>query len=112
MRFRWSSRFSCALLFAAAACAAAPALAAEEVNIYTTREPGLIQPLLDTFTEETGIATNTVFVESGIAERLQAEGVNSPADIVMVVDYGMLIDMVERGLTQAVDSEVLNKAVP
>jgi iron(III) transport system substrate-binding protein len=101
-----------ALLFAVAACAAAPALAADEVNIYTTREPGLIQPLLDTFTEETGIATNTVFVESGIAERLQAEGVNSPADIVMVVDYGMLIDMVERGLTQAVDSEVLNEAVP
>jgi iron(III) transport system substrate-binding protein len=90
-----------------------PALAADsEVNIYTTREPGLIQPLLDTFTQETGIRTNTVFVESGIAERLEAEGANSPADVVMVVDYGMLIDMVERGLTQAVDSEVLNEAIP
>jgi iron(III) transport system substrate-binding protein len=111
MHFPRSGHFGRALLFAAA-CAAAPALAADEVNIYTTREPGLIQPLLDTFTEETGIATNTVFVESGIAERLQAEGVNSPADIVMVVDYGMLIDMVERGLTQAVDSDVLNAAVP
>ncbi len=97
-----SGRLVLALLLAAAACLATPALA-EEVNIYTTREPGLIQPLLDAFTEETGIKTNAVFVESGIAERLEAESVNSPADVVMVVDYGMLIDMVERGLTQAVE---------
>ena len=62
----------------------------DEVNIYTTREPGLIQPLLDTFTKETGIKANTVFIESGIAERLAAEGENSPADVIMVVDYGML----------------------
>jgi iron(III) transport system substrate-binding protein len=111
MSIHWSGRFAPALVLAAAAFFATPALA-EEVNIYTTREPGLIQPLLDVFTEETGIETNAVFVESGIAERLQAEGVNSPADIIMVVDYGMLIDMVERGLTQAVDSDVLNEAVP
>lgn len=112
MELRCGGRAARAFLFAAAMCVATPALAADEVNIYTTREPGLIQPLLDAFAEETGIATNTVFVESGIAERLQAEGANSPADIVMVVDYGMLIDLVERGLTQAVDSEVLDNAVP
>ncbi len=100
-----------AFVLAVSTVAAGQALA-EEVNIYTTREPGLIQPLLEKFTKETGIETNTVFVESGIVERLEAEGVNSPADLVMVVDYGMLIDMVERGLTQAVDSEVLDAAVP
>ncbi|MGH6922369.1 MAG: Fe(3+) ABC transporter substrate-binding protein, partial [Propylenella sp.] len=80
--------------------------------VYTSREPGLIQPLLESFTQETGIKANTVFVESGLAERLEAEGANSPADLIMVVDYGMLIDMVDRGLTQAVDSEILNAAVP
>jgi iron(III) transport system substrate-binding protein len=111
MNIPWSGFAGRALLLATIAFAAQQAMA-EEVNIYTTREPGLIQPLLDVFTEETGIATNTVFVESGIAERLEAEGANSPADIVMVVDYGMLIDMVERGLTQAVKSDVLNAAVP
>ena len=114
MKIQWSGRPGRALLLAATAFAFAgsPALAEGEVNIYTTREPGLIQPLLDKFTEETGVAANTVFVESGVAERLAAEGANSPADIVMVVDYGMLIDMVERGLTQAADSETLNAAVP
>ena len=64
-----------------------------EVNVYTTREPGLIQPLLDAFTKETGIKVNTIFVESGLAERVEAEGANSPADIISVVDYGNLIDL-------------------
>ena len=77
---------------------AAPALAESgEVNVYTTREPGLIQPLLDTFSKETGIKTNVVFMESGLAERVEAEGENSPADLLSVVDYGNLIDFVGRG---------------
>ncbi len=112
MHIRWSG-LAAALLAAMVAFAGRPAAAAEnEVNIYTTREPGLIQPLLDTFTKETGIKTNAVFVESGIAERLEAEGENSPADVIMVVDYGMLIDMVKRGLTQPVHSDVLDAAIP
>ncbi len=91
--------------------AAAPALS-QEVNIYTTREPGLIQPILDAFTAETGIAVNTVFLQDGIIERVQAEGESSPADILMTVDFGALIDLVDAGLTQPVESEVLESAVP
>jgi iron(III) transport system substrate-binding protein len=113
MPIRWSAFAGRAVLVAMIAGAAGAASAADdEVNIYTTREPGLIQPLLDTFSKETGIKTNAVFVESGIAERLAAEGENSPADVIMVVDYGMLEDMVERDLTQAVHSDVLDAAVP
>ena len=52
------------------------------------------------------------FLESGLAERVEAEGRNSPADILSVVDYGNLIDMVERGLTQPIHSGVLDAAVP
>ena len=92
---------------------AGPALAdGREVNVYTTREPGLIQPLLDTFSNETGIKTNVVFIESGLAERVEAEGENSPADVLSVVDYGNLIDFVDRGLTQPIKSDVLDAAVP
>jgi len=85
---------------------------AQEVNIYTTREPGLIQPILDAFTSETGIAVNTVFLESGLIERVQAEGESSPADLLMAVDFGALIDLVEAGVTQPVQSEVLDAAIP
>lgn len=94
-----------------ALCAANVALAAE-VNIYTTREPGLIQPILDAFTASTGVTVNTVFLQDGVAERVLAEGESSPADILMTVDFGALIDLVDKGLTQPVESEVLNAAVP
>ncbi|WP_236741672.1 hypothetical protein [Brucella abortus] len=51
---------------------------ADEVNLYTTREPGLIQPLLDAFKSSTGITVNTVFLKDGLAERVASEGENSP----------------------------------
>lgn len=85
---------------------------AEEVNIYTTREPGLIQPLFDAFKSSTGITVNTVYLKDGLAERVQTEGTSSPADILMTVDAGNLIDLVEKGLTQPVESEVLVASIP
>lgn len=85
---------------------------ADEVNIYTTREPGLIQPLLDAFKTSTGIAVNTVFLKDGLAERVATEGESSPADILMTVDAGKLIDLVEKGLTQPVSSDILRKNIP
>lgn len=88
------------------------AASAAEVNLYTTREPGLIQPLLDAYTKETGTTFNTIFVKEGLSERVAAEGANSPADILMTVDYGNLIDLVDRGLTQPVRSDVLEAAIP
>lgn len=83
-----------------------------EVNLYTTREPGLIQPLLDKFTASTGIKVNTVFVRDGLAERVAAEGRRSPADVLMVVDIGNLVDLVDRGVTQPLRSPVLESAIP
>ncbi|MRX51151.1 extracellular solute-binding protein [Paracoccus sp. S-4012] len=98
---------------AALALAALPALAAAaEVNIYTTREPGLIQPLLDAWQAETGNTVNVIHMKDGLAERVAAEGASSPADLMMMVDAGNLEDLAERGLTQAIDSEAVAQAVP
>ena len=97
----------------AALLLAAPALAAaQEVNLYTTREPGLIKPLLDAFTKSTGVKVNSIFVKDGLAERVAAEGAQSPADVLMTVDFGNLLDLTDKGLTQPVQSAVLEKAVP
>ncbi len=96
-------------LFSSAALAET---AGKEVNIYTTREPGLIQPLLDAFKQSTGITVNTVFLKDGLAERVASEGESSPADILMTVDAGKLVDLVEKGLTQPVESSILNEAIP
>lgn len=94
-----------------AAALAAPAAMAD-VTLYTTREPQLIQPLLDAFTKEKGIKVNTVFVKAGLLERVQAEAERSPADVLMTVDIGNLIDLVNADLTQPVQSDVLTEAIP
>jgi iron(III) transport system substrate-binding protein len=96
---------------AASTLAALPAQA-QEVNVYTTREPKLIQPLFDLFTKNTGIKVNAIFIEKGMAERVAAEGANSPADIMMAVDVGNVLDGVARGVTQSVQSEALASAIP
>lgn len=87
-------------------------LQAAEVNLYTTREPGLIQPLLDAFTADSGIKVNTVFIKDGLAERVAAEGKRSPADILMTVDFGNLLDVVDRGLAQPLQSPLLEQVIP
>ncbi len=108
---RYARRLIGAVSFVAAGMTAGAALA-QEVNLYTTREPGLIKPLLDAFTEKTGVKVNTVFVKDGLGERVAAEGQNSPADVLMVVDFGNLIDLVDRNVTQPVQSKVLEEAIP
>jgi iron(III) transport system substrate-binding protein len=95
----------------AAVLLAAPA-AAQELNLYTTREPNLIQPLIDAFTKSTGIKVNSIFMRDGLAERVAAEGQRSPADLLMAVDVGALIDLVDKGLTQPVSSATLERAIP
>ena len=92
--------------------AALPAHAQGEVTLYTTREPGLIQPLLAAFTAQTQVKVNTVFVKDGLLERVRAEGERSPADVLMTVDVGSLVDLVEGGVTQPVQSPALNSAIP
>lgn len=98
---------------ALAAAAFAPLVhAAEEVSLYTTREPKLIQPLIDAFTKQSGVKVNTVFVKDGLLERVKAEGAQSPADVLMTVDVGNLLDLVDGGLTQPVRSKALDDAIP
>ncbi|NKN38669.1 Fe(3+) ABC transporter substrate-binding protein [Agrobacterium sp. a22-2] len=88
------------------------AFADGEVNIYSYRQPELIQPVLDAFTKETGIATNVLFLDKGLVERISAEGVNSPADVILTVDIGRLVEARDGGVTQPVSNEIINKDIP
>jgi iron(III) transport system substrate-binding protein len=90
----------------------AGAAQAAEVNLYTTREPGLIKPLIEAYAAKSGVKVNTVFVEKGLAERVAAEGARSGADVVMTVDIGNLLELVDRDLAQPVRSPALEAAVP
>ncbi len=83
-----------------------------DVNIYSYRQAYLLEPLLNAFEQETGIDTNVVFAKKGLAERLEREGRNSPADVVMTVDISRINELVERDLVQGVDNDVLNQNIP
>lgn len=87
-------------------------LAAAEVNVYTYRQPALMQPLFDKFTASTGITVNSLFAEKGLAERIKAEGVNSPADVILASDIARLTELVEADVTQPVNSALLEKIIP
>jgi iron(III) transport system substrate-binding protein len=83
-----------------------------EVNVYSYRQPYLIEPLLKEFTDETGIKVNVLFAEKGLIERIQAEGRNSPADVLLTVDIGNLTQATTAGFAQPVQSAVLEAAIP
>ena len=101
------------LLASTSLSTAIPAFAQQgELTLYTTREPGLIQPLISVFSAQTQIKVNTVFVKDGLLERVKAEGARSPADVLMTVDVGNLLDLVEGGVTQPVKSSALEAAIP
>ncbi len=84
-----------------------------EINIYSARQENLIKPLLDRFSEQTGIRINLVTGKAdALLERLKSEGSKSPADLLITVDAGRLHRAVEAGVTQAVSSDSLNAAIP
>lgn len=115
---RLSSHTLHAVLAAALAAAAGsmlsspPAAAGNEVNIYSYREPVLIQPMLKAFTAATGIRTNLIFAKDGLIERLAAEGRNSPADLLLTNEFGLLIQAKNAGVTQGVTDSELEAAIP
>tara|TARA_B100001029_G_scaffold5654_1_gene4072 strand:+ start:1082 stop:2092 length:1011 start_codon:yes stop_codon:yes gene_type:complete len=85
---------------------------AKEINIYSHRQPFLINPFLEEFTNETGIKTNVVYSKTGLAERLQAEGENSPADVILTVDIARLYVYKDKDLLASIESKKLEKNIP
>ena len=90
----------------------AKAEAPGEVNIYSYRQPYLIDPLLKEFTAKTGIKVNVIYAEKGLIERIQAEGRNSPSDVLLTVDVGNLTQATDADIAQPIQSAVIEKAIP
>lgn len=87
--------------------------AAEEVNLYSARKEALIKPLLDKFSDQTGIAVNLVTgKDDALLKRLVSEGRNTPADLFITTDAGRLHRAKEAGVLQQVKSTVLDTAIP
>ena len=108
-------KFTCAMALAVAGVAFAGTTAvsaAEEVNIYSYRQPFLIKPFLDEFTKKSGIKVNVVFVDKGMAKKIESEGQNTKADGILTVDISRLKESADAGLLQPIKSEVVQKNIP
>lgn len=89
------------------------ASAVEEVNVYSARKEALIKPVLETFTQETGIEVNLVTGKAdALLSRLRLEGNASPADVFITVDAGRLYRAKAAGVLQPIESEMLEQNVP
>lgn len=108
-----SLRISTVAGMLAALATAAPAFADGEVNIYSSRHYDNDEGLYAAFEEATGIVVNRIEGEADeLLARMQSEGANSPADVVLTVDAGRIWRADEAGLLQAVESDYLNARIP
>jgi iron(III) transport system substrate-binding protein len=89
-----------------------PVIASAEVNVYSYRQSFLVEPLFTKFTELTGIKVNTIFASKGLIQKIQMEGRNSPADLLLTSNSTRLIEAQELGLTQSLQDSVVEEAVP
>ncbi len=87
-------------------------LNAEQLNLYSHRQPFLMKPFLSAFEKETGVKTNVVYASKGLAQRLLAEGKRSPADVILTVDISRLNVYADKNLLAPVDSKILEKNIP
>ncbi|OQW84485.1 MAG: Fe(3+) ABC transporter substrate-binding protein [Proteobacteria bacterium ST_bin16] len=86
---------------------------AEEVVVYSARIEQLIKPMFDAFTKETGIKVKyTTDNEGALLARLEAEGKNTPADLLITSDVGNLWAAARAGLLKPVQSNVLEANIP
>ena len=85
---------------------------ANSLGIYTHRQPFLLEPILEAYTNQTGITFKTVYAPKGLAERLKSEGDNTEADLVLTVDISRIKELADTGLLVSIQSDKLNKQVP
>lgn len=107
------ARLALPLAIALAGSALATSAAADELNLYSARHYDSDEALYQAFTEETGIEVNVLEGDSDqLIERIQREGVASPADVMITVDAGRLWRAEQEGIFQSIESDVLAERLP
>ncbi len=95
------------------ASVAMPAFAEGQLNLYSSRHYDTDEKLYSDFTDQTGITINRIEGKADeLLARMQAEGANSPADVMITVDTSRLARAKNMGLLQSVDSDVLEDRIP
>ena len=107
---KMGNRLACKLIFFMAISGIS---SGAEVNVYSARGEDLIKPALDTFTEQTGIKVNLITESAdALIRRIELEGANSPADVLLTVDAGRLFRAKEAGILASLKSPILTQRIP
>ncbi|WP_306260100.1 extracellular solute-binding protein [Pararhizobium sp. IMCC21322] len=105
--------FGAALLTLSLMASTSAVLAKGEVNLYSSRHYDTDERLYSDFEEQTGITINRIEGNADeLIARMEAEGANSPADVLLTVDISRVVRAEEKGLLSSVDSAVLNARLP
>jgi iron(III) transport system substrate-binding protein len=84
-----------------------------EVNIYSARHYQSDERLYSEFEKRTGIEVNRIQGKSdALIQRIESEGRNTPADILITVDAGRLWRAETEGLFAQVSSDTLEDRIP
>lgn len=85
----------------------------QELNVYTHRHYEADQDLFKRFEDQTGIKVNVINASADeLIQKMNMEGAQSPADVLITVDAGRLTRAKEQGLLQPIQSEILENTVP
>ena len=100
-----------ALTVVLAACASPGASAAPEgFTVYSGRSEELVGPLLEHFTEATGIEVAVRYGDTAeMANHIQTEGENSPADVFFAQDAGALGAVADEGRLTTLSDDILDR---
>ena len=85
---------------------------ADEINLYSTREAPLVEPVIASFTAATGIKVHLTYIEDNLVKRVTADGEASPADVLITIGLDKTSQFVTGHLTQTIASPVLDSAIP
>ena len=110
MRVLWTTS---TLALVASTAVSTAVMAQEEVNLYSSRHYDTDERLYSDFTDATGITINRIEGNADeLIARMEAEGANSPADILLTVDTSRLERAKEAGVLQSIESDVLEARIP
>ncbi|MES9898337.1 MAG: extracellular solute-binding protein [Sedimenticola sp.] len=102
----------CAICITCTSLLSAQALA-DTVTIYSSREGELIEPILQQFSDRTGVEINYIHGKAdSLISQMVEEGESSQADLLLTSDVGTLIAAADAGILQSVYSPVLATQIP
>ena len=84
-------------------------LLSDSIVIYTHRQPFLLEPILQAYTKKTGIEFQTVYAPKGLATRIETEGSNTKADLVLTVDISRIKELADTNLLEPISSKIINE---